>query len=66
MRFIGNWNMAGVSEVRRYLMYYPHVPGPVFRRLDRGPWWQVGRFVLTLGKALGPLGGNKVQLVAHR
>jgi SAM-dependent methyltransferase len=59
---------AGYKDIanRRYLMYYPHVPGPVFRSFDRPPLWSLGRFLLAVGAVLGPVGGNKCQVIARR
>ncbi len=59
---------AGFSaaEVHRYLLYYPHQPGNLYRLLDRRPLYDLGRLAVTVGYRVGALGGNKLQLLAHR
>jgi SAM-dependent methyltransferase len=59
---------AGFSsaEVDRYLLYYPHQPGNLYRLLDRRPLYDLGRLAVTVGYRVGALGGNKLQLLAHR
>jgi ubiquinone/menaquinone biosynthesis C-methylase UbiE len=54
---------AGIKNIRgrRYIMYYPHQPGKLFRILDRQPWFSLaGSFFYVLNAVLGGL-GNKIQ-----
>jgi SAM-dependent methyltransferase len=53
-------------DVDRYVMYYPHRPGRLFRLFDHQPLLSFGRLAVKLGQLLGPVGGNKLQLVAQR
>jgi SAM-dependent methyltransferase len=59
---------AGFSKIAvdRYVMYYPHRPGPLFRFFDRQPLLALGRAVTQLGIVIGSFAGNKLQLVALR
>jgi SAM-dependent methyltransferase len=59
---------AGFSsaEVHRYLLYYPHQPGHMYRLLDRWPLYDFGRTAARVGYLVGSLGGNKLQLFARR
>jgi SAM-dependent methyltransferase len=54
------------AKSRRYVMYYPHEPGELFRLLDRSPLYQIGRLMLSLGFIAGPVCGNKIQVFARR
>jgi hypothetical protein len=53
-------------EAHRYLMYYPHQPGNLYRLLDRTPLYHLGRLAANMGYRVGELGGNKLQLFARR
>ncbi len=59
---------AGFSKIAldRYVMYYPHRPGPLFRFFDHQPLLWLGRAATQLGSLVGSFAGNKLQLVARR
>jgi hypothetical protein len=55
-----------VLDLARYVMYYPHQPGKLFRVFDHPFLFSIGRFGVSLGRVLGRAGGNKLHAVARR
>ena len=57
---------AGIKKlsVKRYIMYYPHKPGIVFRILGLPILFQVYKLCFVIGNLLFGRFGNKIQVVA--
>jgi SAM-dependent methyltransferase len=55
-----------VVNTERYVMYYPHQPGKLYRLFDHSLLFPIGRLAVSLGGVLGRAGGNKLQVVARR
>jgi SAM-dependent methyltransferase len=60
-------NRAFTTMARdRYLMYYKHEPGSVFRLLSRGPLFPLARLSWRTGNAVMGRFGNKMTVVGRR
>lgn len=55
-----------VINLERYLMYYPHEPGPVFRAFDSQFLFTIARCGFLVANSLVTYLGNKLQVVAIR
>ncbi len=59
---------AGFKKVfvKRYIMYYPHEPGIIFKILGLPALFQLYKFGFLLGNALFGRFGNKIQIIGLR